>query len=172
MRIEGVPPALPDRSWVVVNTQPKRETCATENLQRQEFEVYCPMTRKRLSHARRVSDVLRPLFPSYVFVSISSGRQRWRPILSTYGVRGIVRCGNELSALDPRFVDNLRAREVDGAVVRPASPFRVGQTVQMTGGPFDGIVATILSMDDKDRARTESLKKSVESEALRRAAGS
>ncbi len=151
MSIEGVLPSLPQASWVVVNTHSRRETCAIENLQRQKFGVYCPMVRRRRSHARTVKDVLRPLFPSYVFVAIAPARQRWRPILSTYGVRGIVRCGDEPSTIDPRFIDNLRAREIDGAIVRPPSPYRVGQAVQIIGGPFDGIVATILSMDEKDR---------------------
>jgi transcriptional antiterminator RfaH len=42
-------------------------------------------------------------------------------------------------------------REVDGAVVRPPSPYRVGQEVRIAGGPFDGFISTILDLDDKDR---------------------
>jgi transcriptional antiterminator RfaH len=42
-------------------------------------------------------------------------------------------------------------REVDGAVVRPPSPYRVGQEVRISGGPFDGFISTILDLDDKDR---------------------
>ncbi|MGE0701882.1 MAG: transcription termination/antitermination protein NusG, partial [Hyphomicrobiaceae bacterium] len=38
-----------------------------------------------------------------------------------------------------------------GAIVRPASPFSVGQTVKVVQGAFDGIVATIVDMDERDR---------------------
>src|SRR5262245_51643983 len=50
--------------WVVVNTHPHREPFAIDNLTRQGFKSYCPMVKKRRSHARRSMEVARPLFPS------------------------------------------------------------------------------------------------------------
>lgn len=138
-------------AWVVVNTQPHREHIAVDQLGRQNFDVYCPRIRKRIRHARKTQEILRPLFPGYVFVRVNSNLDCWRPILSTVGVRTLVRCGDRPSLLDSRFVDALKAREIDGAVVRPASPFRIGQQVRIAGGPFDGIVASILEMEEKDR---------------------
>jgi transcriptional antiterminator RfaH len=138
-------------AWIVVNTHPHREPVAIENLERQEFEAYCPMILKRRSHARRSSNVLRPLFPGYLFVRASKEVLHWRPILSTYGVRRVARTGDELSFIDNEFIKSLKAREVDGAIVRPATPFHVGQKVCISTGPFDGIVATIIEMDEKDR---------------------
>ena len=138
-------------TWIVVNTHPHREQIAMENLRRQEFDAYCPMLLKRRSHARRVTTVLRPLFPSYLFVSVSTELHRWRPILSTYGVRTVARAGDKLSFLDDGFIRSLKAREVDGAIARPAIPYEIGQKVCISSGPFDGIVATIVEMDEKDR---------------------
>lgn len=137
--------------WVAVNTHAHREHIALENLVRQHFEVYCPMIRRRVRHARRVSEVLRPLFPGYVFTQIDMDLQRWRPILSTYGVRALVRCGDQLSFVDSGFVESLKAREVQGAIVKPPQPYKPGQQIRMSGGPFDGLVATIIEMDEKDR---------------------
>ena len=48
-------------------------------------------------------------------------------------------------------VEGLQAREIDGAIVRPTSPYEPGQRVKMAGGAFDGLIATILEMDEKDR---------------------
>jgi len=138
-------------SWVVVNTHPHREHLALDNLRRQEFEAYCPMIRKRRSHARRVETVLRPLFPSYLFVRAAFRRARWRPILSTFGVRTILCAGEELCFIDEGFIAGLKAREVDGAIVRPPHPYRVGQHVQIAAGPFDRLIATIVEIDEKDR---------------------
>jgi transcriptional antiterminator RfaH len=79
------------------------------------------------------------------------GRLGWRPILSTYGVRSIVRSGQDISCIDHAFIASLRDREVDGAIVRPLVPYKVGQSVKIAEGPFDGLVATIIDMDEKNR---------------------
>ena len=137
--------------WIAINTHPHQEHFALENLERQAFAAYCPMIRKRRSHARRIETVLRPLFPGYLFVQLNLSLGRWRPIASTYGVRGIVRAGEQPGYIDDCFIANLRAREIDGAIARPANPYRIGQRVQITAGPFDQLVATIIEMDEKDR---------------------
>jgi len=137
--------------WAVLSTHPHREHVALQNLERQDFCGYCPLIRRRRSHARRITDVMRPMFPGYVFVKIVSGMQRWRPLSSTIGVRDVVRCGDEVSLLDDGFVQSLRAREVDGAICRPEVPYKVGQEVRLVGGAFDGLVATIIEMHERDR---------------------
>jgi transcriptional antiterminator RfaH len=137
--------------WAVVNTQPHREHIAVDNLQRQEFIPYCPLVKRRHRHARRATDVLRPLFPGYLFVKINPDLTRWRPMLSTFGVRSVVRCGEEVSLLDDAFVQAIRARETDGIISRPASPYQIGQEVRVSGGAFDGLVATIIEMHERDR---------------------
>lgn len=137
--------------WIAVNTHPHREPLTLDNLRRQDFEAYCPMIRKRRSHARRVDTVLRPLFPSYLFVRTNPELARWRPILSTYGVRNVVRVGDAPGFIDEGFVASLRAREVDGAIVDAAGAYQVGQQVQIASGPFDQVVATIIDMGEKDR---------------------
>jgi transcriptional antiterminator RfaH len=137
--------------WIVATTHTHSEAIAVANLERQGFTTYCPVIRKRRSHARKVDHVLRPLFPGYVFIRLDDKGRHWRPILSTAGVRTLVRFGDEPATLDDGFIAGLRAREEDGAVVRPAAPYQVGQDVQIEGGPFGGLVARILSLDDKDR---------------------
>jgi transcriptional antiterminator RfaH len=137
--------------WVAINTHPHREHIAVENLVRQNFDVYCPRELKRVRHARRVQDVLRPLFPGYVFAEVTPDLTQWRPILSTYGVRAVIRFGDRPAFVDNGFIEGLRAREVDGAISKPTTPYRVGQDVRLSGGPFDGLIATIIEMGDKDR---------------------
>lgn len=145
-----VKPAYKGR-WGVINTHPHKEEFAIENLQQQEFVAYCPMLRKRIRHARRTHDVLRPLFPSYIFVQFNTSMQNWRSILSTRGVRTLITAGERLSFLPDHFIDSLKTREVSGVIVRPEEPYRMGQQVQMSGGPFDGLIATIVDMNEKDR---------------------
>ncbi len=150
MRTEDVHFVGLPATWAVVNTQSHRERLALSNLERQEFRAYCPLIVKRIRHARRSSDVLRPMFPGYLFVQITPD-QRWHRIQSTSGVRSLIRFGNQLGLLDNDFISSLKAREIDGAVVRPASPYRIGQRIRIVGGAFDALVATIIEMDEKDR---------------------
>jgi transcriptional antiterminator RfaH len=136
--------------WAVAATHPHREQSALEHLGRQDFVTYCPMIRKRHSHARRVGEVLRPLFPGYVFVHLSAASPRWRPLMSTIGVRGVIRSGDAPSLLDDDFVESLKAREIDGVISRPDAPYQVGQQVRLSGS-FDGITATIIALHERDR---------------------
>lgn len=109
------------------------------------------MLRTSVRHARRTSLVLRPMFPGYVFAAMNTEQQGWRSLLSTFGVRTVVRAGDSLSLLPEAFVDALRAREIEGAITQPESPYRVDQKVKLTHGPFDGIVAKIIALDERDR---------------------
>jgi transcriptional antiterminator RfaH len=136
--------------WIAVNTNPHREHIVLAHLKQQALTAYCPMIRRQRSHARRVEAVLRPLFPGYLFVQASLDL-RWRPILTTHGVRTVVRTGDDPGFVDDALIAGLKAREIDGAVVRPPSPYRVGQAVRIAGGAFDGFIATILELDEKDR---------------------
>lgn len=148
-----------DLAWLVVQTHPGKEGLALENLERQSFVPYCPMVRRAPSRRVRGQALgkspgkspVKPLFPGYVFVETSSEHHAWRPILSTYGVRTLIRFGSRIASVDPRFIDALRGREVGGLVCVPDAPYAVGDRITICGGPFDGVVATILSMSEKDR---------------------
>lgn len=136
--------------WLAVNTHTHKERVARDNLERQGFAVYCPMLRKQVRHARKTSEVLRPFFPGYLFAAAHEG-QGLRALYSTLGVRAVVGSSEHPARLSDDFVTALKAREVDGAIVRPSLPYSIGQQVRMTGGAFDGLVATIVAMDEKDR---------------------
>jgi transcriptional antiterminator RfaH len=142
------PSRMGGRNWVVVSTLAHQEAVALENLIRQGFDTYCPKIAKKVKHARYTKEVLRPLFPSYLFVRIRQDLQRWRLISSTFGVRAVIRCGERLSFLEDGFVAALKSREVDGAIAYPETPYRVGEQVQIEGGVFDGVVATIVEMNE------------------------
>jgi transcriptional antiterminator RfaH len=140
-----------DRTWVVVNTHPAKEMLAIENLRRQKFETYCPLMRKRIRHARREHEALRPLFPSYVFAKLDPKMNRWRSIASTFGVKQLIAFGDRPGLLHSDFIESLKAREVEGVIVRPREPYQVGQKVLLTGGAFEGISATIIELNENDR---------------------
>jgi transcriptional antiterminator RfaH len=137
--------------WVALATHPHKEQVALDNLERQGFSVYGPKMRKIVRHARRSQEVLRPFFPGYVFARFGSTGSRWRSMASTIGVRRVISFGDRPCLLGEDFIVSLKAREVDGALMKPATPYKIGQSVCLTSGAFEGLIATIIEMDEKQR---------------------
>jgi transcriptional antiterminator RfaH len=143
--------AQPYRTWHAVVSHPHRETFAMENLERQGFKAYCPLITRRIRHARRAYDAPRPLFPGYLFVERQETLPSWRPLAGTFGVRSVVMSGQKPAQLPPGFIEGLKAREVDGVIQMPGTPFEVGQKVTIQGGVFDGLIGQIIGLRDNGR---------------------
>ena len=139
--------------WVVANTHANQERLAHDNLLRQGFKVYCPKIRKFTRHARRIQQVLRPLFPGYIFIRLNPEREQWRLIDSTFGVRNLIRFGERPGTIPEQFVERLHATETDGVVSLPKARDRysVGEQVRLRGGPFEGLIATVVASSECDR---------------------
>jgi len=140
-------------NWIVASTHPHKERVAVENLGRQGFHAYCPRIRKRIHHARRMQQVLRPLFPSYVFIKLNPHLEQWRSIASTFGVRNLIRFGEKPATVPDQFLAGLLATEDSGAVTIPRArdSYQPGEKVRMREGPFDGLIATVLSAGESGR---------------------
>ncbi|WP_280949183.1 transcriptional activator RfaH [Hyphomicrobium sp. 802] len=110
-----------DAAWIAVNVHPNREHTAEMHLRNQGYEVYVPVLRKQIRHARQVREVLRPLFPGYLFARLTHSTMRWRPILSTVGVRSVVCMGEAPSVVSRAFIDDLKSRETNGVISRSSA---------------------------------------------------
>ena len=56
--------------WYAVHTHVNKEVISEKNLIRQNFITYLPKYKKIIRHARKISTVVRPLFPKYLFVKM------------------------------------------------------------------------------------------------------
>ncbi len=141
------------KRWHAVFTQPNGESRAEFNLARQGYEVYLPRLRKVLRHARRVENVLRPLFPRYLFVALDPLRDGWRPILSTVGVADLVRFADAPADVPVALIDAMRARESSGAYVElpSAASWNVGDKLRVFGGAFADMVGKFEALSGSDR---------------------
>jgi transcriptional antiterminator RfaH len=121
--------------WFVVQTQANRESFAAAALERQGFAVFLPRFAKRVSHARRVSIVHRPLFPGYLFVGLGQD-SRWRAINGTSGVVRLVTAGDAPLPIAAGIVEAMIAQADAGGVValRPRRTFQPGDPVRIVGG--------------------------------------
>ena len=83
--------------WYLVQTKPRQEQCALDNLQRQGYECYLPTLRAEKIRQGAVAVVAEPLFPRYLFIRLSqeNSAPSWAPIRSTKGVTRLVSFGVE-----------------------------------------------------------------------------
>lgn len=139
--------------WYVVHTQPAKERLAVVNLERQRFPCFLPQVRRRVRHARRVSDVLRPLFPRYLFVALDVTVDRWRAVRSTLGVSALIMEGDGPKPVPAGLVEGLMAA-ADGAGGFDFSRHLVaGDRVRFLQGPFADRLGRIVEMSDVERVR-------------------
>ncbi len=138
--------------WYVVCCQARQEARADLNLRRQGFESWLPRLRWTRRHARRVDNVLVPLFPGYLVVRLGLDVHLWRSINGTFGVRRLL-CENERPApVAAGFVETLRETvDEEGLVVAPQDAFKCGDPVRLIAGPFADMVGTLARLTDKDR---------------------
>ncbi len=139
--------------WLVAYTQPRGESVADRHLQNQGFAVYLPRYLKRRRHARRTDWVAAPLFPRYLFVGIDPARSRWRSIISTIGVAGLVWQGEEPAAVPADVLRAIREREnTDGYVGISNSPkFRPGDAIRIAEGALAGLTGIFECARDEQR---------------------
>jgi len=134
--------------WTAVRLQPNRTAVALHCLQLRGFTVYCPRLReRRVRHGRRVETLL-PLFPGYAFLWVVAGwwEARWAP-----GTLGLIMDGLTPTKVPLAVIEEIRARERNGAVELPDHRFHYGDRVKILAGPFRGHLAIYAGMSARER---------------------
>lgn len=135
--------------WYVVRSKFQQEVRARINIADQGFATFFPQYNKRIRHARAVENVVRPLFPGYLFVSFDADDEdRWPKILRTRSVATIL--GMETSRhplpLPAGFVEALE-RCARAGLLQPheegAREFKPKEMVRIEMGPFAGFEAIV-----------------------------
>jgi transcriptional antiterminator RfaH len=139
--------------WYAVNTHPREEFKALTHLQRQEYQAYLPRYAKKIRHARKVEQVIRPFFPRYLFVNLDLGITGWRSIRSTIGVTDIVCFGGHPAPLPAGVVETLQSQQdADGHLkfVRQ-NALKPGDSVVVLSGPFARQLGLCDGVSDNER---------------------
>ena len=142
--------------WCVAHTQSLKETLAQQHLLDQGFDVYLPRFKKLRRHARKVDEVLSPLFPRYIFVGIDLEASLWRRINGTRGISYLLMANERCPALVPTCViDDLKAQEVSDGILPVSSlvSFLKGEKVRILEGSFKDQTVVFEKLDDKGRVQ-------------------
>ena len=138
-------PMTRESDWFVAMSKPRGEKIACQQLVNQEFDVYLPMCPRTVRRQGRYFIELSTMFPRYLFVRPSHAEQSISSIRSTVGVQQLVRFGAEVAQAKASLVADIKvmeARLLDGP---RCLPFKAGDEVEITEGPFAGITAKVFS---------------------------
>ena len=106
------------------------------------------------------------MFPGYLFAKFVYAKQH-RAVESSHGIQGIVRFGDRLATLPENIVAGLQSTVGAEEVVTIDSSIKVGQSVQIIEGPFQGlevVVTHLLTAKERIRVLFEFLGRSIEME--------
>ena len=138
--------------WYVVQTKPRKESVAVENLERQGYKVYCPQIMQAKHRQQRWKKVTAPLFPRYLFVQLDIGVDDFAPIRSTIGVLGLVRFGNNPAVMPQHLIGAIQQQEqriFTQAKIQPN--WKPGDRVEILTGPFAGLNGIFEKADNEER---------------------
>jgi len=131
---------LEAKKWYAIYSKPQKEEFAEFCLKHRGVEVFLPKLLFPESFKRRKRIV--PLFPSYLFARIYTPEQ-YHCVLWTPGVKRIVSFNGAPAPLDEDVIAFLRQEGTPDGVIPAHSDLRQGQEVQITAGPFEGLVGII-----------------------------
>jgi transcriptional antiterminator RfaH len=145
--------------WILATTQARREMFAAENICRLGFDVYLPKIGdikyvSALDHKKVIR--VKPLFPRYLFVNTPD---RWKFLLGTWGVTGVVLRGESPDMVPDKVIDQMRQREdPEGLISLPklydGHRFKVGQKVTIRdGSSVSGLQGVYQGMSPHQRVR-------------------
>jgi transcriptional antiterminator RfaH len=125
-------------NWYAVQTKPRQETVAEQNLQRQDFVTYLPRISLRKRKRNKWVDAAEPLFPRYLFIQVDPDKDSLAPVRSTLGVAGLVRFGQLLRPVPDTVIDYIKQLEDPQTEQRQAEtwPHQPGDTLEVLEGPF------------------------------------
>ena len=123
--------------WNVLYTKPHREATVCWWLSQRGMRVYFPEVR---SHRGQRAGRMTPFFPCYVFARLDLAHSDLTTIGWTPGLRRVVAFDGILATVSEEFIQFLEER-VDEINAHGWSPFRPGDTVLITEGPFKDMVA-------------------------------
>jgi transcription elongation factor/antiterminator RfaH len=139
------------RDWYVVYSKPHKEQQAGFHLGLKGVESFFP--RLYLPGSVDKKKRIIPLFPNYLFARIHLPTE-YHYVIWSPGVKKIVCFSETPVPIEDSVIQFLQQNADDRGVIQARSQLRRGQEVEVTGGPFNGLIGIIQDPPDtKGRIR-------------------
>ena len=139
--------------WYVVQTKPREEERADDNLRAWKVETLAPKIKNRRVNefSNRCTFITKPLFPGYIFARFDASTLLHN-VNSTRGIQRVVRFGDVLVPVDDQVIDMIRSGMTDDGFVEVGTEELAGRKFTIRGGPLSGL-AGVLEREMKDKER-------------------
>ncbi len=131
--------------WYVVHAKPRKEEFAQFNLKLKGVEVFLPQLLLPQSSQKCQRPI--PLFPGYLFVRLRFFEE-YHYVIWTPGVKRLLSFNGSPASLGDDIVSFLIQQATPEGIITAHSNLRAGEKIQVSGGPFDGIVGFIQEPPD------------------------
>ena len=122
--------------WYVIQSKPRQEVKACQELEKQGYQVFLPMIQVEKVQGGQRLEKEEPFFSRYLFVQLNQMDSNWAPIRSTRGVTGLIRFGSYIPSLSNEQLGTMK----DWIEQIPKKDyFSTGQILQIVAGPFRGM---------------------------------
>ena len=137
-----------ENKWFLIQTKPRNEKRALDNLLRQGYQSYLPLIEVERLQRGKLLHKQEPLFPRYIFLNLAAGVDNWGPIRSTLGVANMVRFGLAYATVPDAVIDVIRERTQD----IKKTLFESGDNVRVVSGPLLGLEGVFEISDGEQRS--------------------
>ena len=125
--------------WFALYTKPHKEYMVQGLLRSHKVETYLPEI--AVAVRRRDRRDKKPFFPHYLFARLDPHSDQMAKVRWTPGLRRVVSAGGQPVPIPDEIVAHIRQRLETMVEEKPASPFKHGEIVHVTRGPFEGVDA-------------------------------
>ena len=133
-------PPAPGRAWWVLHTKPRTEKALGEQALQAGIPFFLPQYAKTRRTSGRVRTSYLPLFPSYLFLW-GTPEDRLRALKTNLVANSLA--VPDQAKLHQQLAQVYRVMTHDLAACRPADDPRIGSLVEITDGPFTGLVGRV-----------------------------
>jgi transcription antitermination factor NusG len=100
--------------WFVAVVGINQEFLAQRELKKKRCEVYCPVGRKTIRHARRQETRIFPVFSRYLFVNIVPDAESLAMVRATDGILDFITNNWQPVAVDDDKIEEIKQSELAG----------------------------------------------------------
>lgn len=151
--------------WHVLYVKSRWEKKVYESLKEISLEVFLPQVKVIRQWSDRKKTILKPLFPSYVFVCINSSLE-FHKSLSVNGACAYISFGNEYARVTEKEITQIKLligdKDITDIKMNIELP-KVGEVKKIIYGPLSGLECEVLKIGNVNKTivRIDSLKQNI-----------
>lgn len=137
--------------WYLVYTRPRQENKVVNYLSQKQINHFLPKVKTVRQWHDRKKVVNMPLFPSYVFVNLSSEKDFYN-VLNVDGVCSYVKHCNKAVIVPDNILLQMDLFVQNGEQISVSEYcFQAGQNLQIENGSLTGLSCEVVQFDGKDK---------------------